>query len=115
MNQARLNEAKRLAARQYQVRIFADETADGEPGFYAITPEMPGCVSDGATVEEAKENLESARVDFIYFMLEDGLSIPDPQLAMSPVRIDMFEYMGLDLEPCQREDPAGARIILAYS
>ena len=113
MNKVRLKEAKRLAARQYQIRIFADETTDGEPGYYAMIPEMPGCVSDGATVEEAKENLESARVDFIYFLLEDGLSVPEPQVASSPVRIDMFEYMGLGFEPSRREVLDGTRIVSA--
>lgn len=113
MNKARLKKAKRLAARQYQVRIFADETTDGEPGYYAMMPEMPGCVSDGATVEEAKENLESARVDFIYFLLEDGLTVPEPKMASSPVRIDMFEYMGLDVVPPRPEVLEGANIVTA--
>ena len=113
MNKARLIEAERLAAREYQVRVFADETTDGEPGYYAMTPEMPGCVSDGATVEEAKKNLESARVDFIYFLLEDGLTIPEPQLANSPVRIDMFEYMGIDIAPEYQQTIDRARIVSA--
>ena len=54
MNEKMLENAKRLAARPYQIRIFADETTDGDPGYYAMIPELPGCVSDGATVEQAK-------------------------------------------------------------
>ena len=39
---------------------------------------MPGCVSHGATVAEAMEWIELAKVDFIYFYLEDGLTPPEP-------------------------------------
>ena len=111
MNSKRLKKAKRLAKRAYQIRIFADATTDGEAGYYAIVPELPGCVSDGATVEEAKQNLESAKVDFIYFLLEDGLTVPEPQLVASTVRIDMFEYMGADSAYNQQEGLNNARIV----
>ena len=113
MNEKMLENAKRLAARPYQIRIFADETTDGDPGYYAMIPELPGCVSDGATVEEAKKNLEAAKVDFIYFLLQDGLTIPEPQLAGSSVRIDMFEYLGVELPLPQQERPDRARTISA--
>lgn len=113
MNRKRLMKAKQLAARPYQMRIFADETADGDPGYYAMIPELPGCVSDGDTVEEAKQNVESAKVDFIYFLLEDGLAVPEPQLMATPVRINMFEYLGIDSVPAHQEGLEGARIVSA--
>ena len=96
MNKKRLKKAKRLAARPYQMRIFADVTTDGEPGYYATIPELPGCVSDGDTVEEAKQNLQSAKVGFIYFLLEDKLEVPDPQYFESHVSIDLSEYIGVE-------------------
>ena len=92
MDSQRLEKAKQLAARPYQMRIFADETTDGEPGYYAVIPEMPGCASDGETVEEAKKNLELALVDFIYFLLEDGLPVPEPQLIDANFSLNMRDY-----------------------
>ena len=74
------------------MHFFADETTGGEPGFYVRIPEMTGCVSDGETIEEAKQNLEDAKVYFIYFLPEDGLSVPEPRLLGTNVSIDMNEY-----------------------
>ncbi len=113
MNSKRLMKAKQLAARPYQMRVFADLTTDGEPGYYAMIPELPGCVSDGDTVEEARQNVESAKVDFIYFLLEDGLDVPKPQLMATPVRINMLEYLGVDSVLAHQEGFEGARIVSA--
>lgn len=99
MNEERFREAKRLADRPYQVHIFPDETTDGEPGYFVRIPEMPGCVSDGDTVEEAKRHLELAKVDFIYFLLEDGLPVPEPQLFNTSVILNMRDYMNKDESP----------------
>ena len=92
MNEERFQEAKRLADRPYQAHIFPDETTDGKPGYFVRIPEMPGCVSDGETVEEAKKNLELAKVDFIYFLLEDGLPVPEPRLLNTNVILNMRDY-----------------------
>lgn len=40
----------------YKVRLIEDE----EGGFAAICPELPGCVSQGDTEEEAMANVEEA-------------------------------------------------------
>lgn len=78
LDQTRWQEAKKLAARPYQLHFFPDESTVGETGYYVRVPEMPGCVSDGATVEEARNNIQDALVDFIYFLLEDGMEVPEP-------------------------------------
>ena len=78
MNKALLAKAKKLAERPYEIQLIPDIDTDGDPVVYARIPEMPGCVSHGATVEEAMEWIEMAKVDFIYFYLEDGLIPPEP-------------------------------------
>ena len=78
MKKKLLKRAKKLAARPYQVHIIPDYDTDGNPVFFARIPEMPGCVAHGDCIEEAKEWLELAKVDFIYFYLEDGLMPPEP-------------------------------------
>ncbi len=71
--------AKELATRPYQIDYFAERDDDGKPYYFVEVLEMPGCHSDGETIEEARENVQSALVDFIYFLLEDGVDIPEPQ------------------------------------
>lgn len=92
MDEQRLRRARELASRAYQVHVFPDESTNGDPGFVASIPELPICMSDGETVEEAKNNLESAKVDFIYFLLEDGLPVPEPRLLGSYTCIDMSDF-----------------------
>lgn len=78
MKKKLLKRAKKLAARPYQVQIVPDYDTDGNPVFFARIPEMPGCVAHGDTIDEAKEWLGLAKIDFIYFFLEDGMMPPEP-------------------------------------
>lgn len=94
MNQDRLTCAEELASRPYQIELQAYETLDGQTYFFGRVPEMPGCVSDGDTEQEAKANVKSAMVDFIYFLLEDGLPVPEPKLLGQRVCVNMSEYTG---------------------
>ncbi len=94
LNPEILRRAQALAKQPYQARIFLDETTEGEPVYVALVPEMPGCHTHGDTEEEAREWLESAKVDFIYFLLADGLDVPAPQEIGHHVSIDMSEFSG---------------------
>lgn len=101
MNKLILRRAREMASRAYQVHVFPDESTDGEPGFVATVPELPICMADGATVEEAKRNLESAKIDFIYFLLEDRLPVPEPRLLGSYTQVNMSDYLVLEDETAQ--------------
>jgi predicted RNase H-like HicB family nuclease len=78
MNEKLWEHAQDLAARKYDVEVLRDETTDGQPIFLARNPELSGCKAQGTTIEEALSNLIEARADYIYGLLEDGLSVPDP-------------------------------------
>lgn len=78
MNKKLLKKAKKLAARHYNVQYVPDVDTDGNSVVFARIPEMPGCVAHGDTVEEAMEWIELAKIDFIYFYLEDGMMPPEP-------------------------------------
>ncbi|MCW6169456.1 MAG: type II toxin-antitoxin system HicB family antitoxin [Thermoplasmatales archaeon] len=48
-----------------------------EDGIYVVTvPALPGCISDGRTVEEAMSNIKEAIQGFIDDMNADGEAIP---------------------------------------
>jgi len=71
-------EAAKLADRPYSVQLAWDMTVDGHRVYVASHPELPGCLGQGSTPEEAVGDLRSATIEFISSLLEDGLSIPAP-------------------------------------
>lgn len=83
--------AKELATRPHQIVYFSERDDAGKPYFFVEVLEMPGCHSDGETIEEARENVQSALVDFIYFLLEDGMDIPEPQFGNRNVVVNRYE------------------------
>ena len=58
-------------------RIGLEQDEDG--GFVAHHPELPGCVAQGETPDEAVDSLRAARELWIEVRLEDGLSVPEPK------------------------------------
>ena len=57
--------------------ICLEHLSNGTPVYMANDPRLPGCFSDGATVAEARANLQTARLDYIDSMIENGLEPPD--------------------------------------
>ena len=56
---------------------FTVVMAKDEDGIYVVTvPALPGCISDGRTVEEAMSNIKEAIRGFIEDMKADGETIP---------------------------------------
>lgn len=50
----------------------------GEDGYWvAECPSLPGCVSQGATREEAIRNVKEAMEGYILALEEDGLPVPE--------------------------------------
>ena len=47
-------------------------------GFFASISLLPGCMSDGETLEEAYGNIEDAKKEWLVSMLERRMSIPEP-------------------------------------
>ena len=91
--------AIQLANRPYTTIVFRDMTTDGEYGYVAINPQLPGCMSDGDTPDEAIHNLLDARTLYIETSLEDGLPVPDPILAPNlRIVVDMTELLGDEID-----------------
>lgn len=59
----------------YPIVIYPEE----EGGFVAEIEELPGCLTEGETLEETAEKIESARRAWIEVAYEDKLEIPLPR------------------------------------
>jgi antitoxin HicB len=62
---------------RYRIVLWPLATADGG-GWAAEVPELPGCLSDGDTPQQAVENVMDAIGCWIEAAEEDGRPIPEP-------------------------------------
>ncbi len=54
----------------------------GEDGYWvAECPSLPGCVSQGATREEAVSNIREAIEGYVQVLKEDGLPVPEEKFS----------------------------------
>ncbi len=51
------------------------EKAEGN--YSAYSPDLPGCVATGATLEDVEKNMHEALEMHVQGLLEDGLPIPE--------------------------------------
>lgn len=56
----------------YTVFIFKEE----EGGYWASVPELPGCATQGDSVEEIKENIKDAIEEYLHALEFAGRPIP---------------------------------------
>ena len=59
----------------------------GERNYSAYVPDLPGCVSVGDTLEEAKAEIREAIRFHLVGMQEDGLAIPKPSSRAEYVEV----------------------------
>jgi len=55
--------------------------------YSAYVPDLPGCITTGATVEETARNIREAIEFHLEGMREDGLPIPQPQTVVAEVEV----------------------------
>jgi antitoxin HicB len=56
-------------------------TREDEATWFARVVELPGCMTEGDTPEEAADMIQDALAAWLEVALEDGLPIPEPQKA----------------------------------
>jgi predicted RNase H-like HicB family nuclease len=61
---------------KYEIIIY---WSDADHAFVAEVPELPGCMADGATYEEALANAEVIIQEWIETAKELGRPIPEPK------------------------------------
>lgn len=57
----------------YTVELYPDKE---EGGYTAIVPSLPGCVTQGSTIDETLERAKEAIAAYIECLKEDGKEIP---------------------------------------
>jgi predicted RNase H-like HicB family nuclease len=78
MNDDLFEKAKQLAARPYPFRVYRDAESDPDVMYLAENVDLDGCMAQGSTQKEAIQNLADARIDYMAFLLEKGLPVPEP-------------------------------------
>ncbi|MBW4454385.1 MAG: type II toxin-antitoxin system HicB family antitoxin [Nostoc indistinguendum CM1-VF10] len=58
--------------------------------YSAYVPDLPGCVTTGATLEEVKQMIAEAIEFHLEGMLEDGLPIPKPTSIAHEVEVTNY-------------------------
>jgi len=61
---------------KYEVILYWSEE---DQAFIAEIPELPGCMADGITYQEALENVEVIAKEWIEATREQGRAIPEPK------------------------------------
>ena len=69
--------------RFYHFEIVIEKEPDG-PGYLAYSPTLPGCFSNGQTVEDAKRNIREAIQQHLEVLQEKGEPIPQPGTGNPP-------------------------------
>lgn len=67
-------EVERYMTKPYRIELTPDEG-----GWFVRIPELPYCMSQGDTVEEAMDMIRDAQRGWLMVALENGDSIPEPQ------------------------------------
>ena len=66
---------KRKAIRALSYSVFYQQAAEG--GYVAFVPALPGCHTQGETLEEAERNVEEAVALYLDSLLAHGEPIPE--------------------------------------
>jgi predicted RNase H-like HicB family nuclease len=57
-------------------------------GFSAYSPDLLGCVSTGATVEEVESNMHEAIEFHLDGLRQEGVPVPEPRSASAYVEVN---------------------------
>ena len=68
----------RRPVQYYTFEIVIEKEAEDE-GYSAYSPSLPGCFSNGRTVEEAKQNIRDAIQQHLQSLLAHGQPIPQSE------------------------------------
>ena len=101
---------------QYTIVVSPDE---GDEGFFAMIPDLQGCIGDGDTPQEAVVDVLNAYNEWRSAQLDRGAEIPEPGAdqaefdAFMEVQTERIETLEKDLETAKlRIKELEARLVL---
>jgi len=62
----------------YSFEIVIEKEED-DAGYFAYSPSLPGCFSNGLTIEETKQNIREALQQHLLSLREHSLPIPQKE------------------------------------
>ncbi len=71
--------------KKHSYTVLLDRQPDG--GYHVFCPVLPGCHSEGDTVDEALKNVEEAIEVYIESLKAHGESVPEEHLLIKPMEI----------------------------
>ncbi len=60
-----------------------------ENNYSAYVPDLPGCITTGATIDEIKQLIREAIEFHLDGMIEEGLPIPEPTTVTDKVEVEI--------------------------
>lgn len=63
----------------YRIALVHDHDDEGNAGWVAEVEDLPGCIAQGRTADEAIERLQDAMISWLSVALEDEKEIPEPR------------------------------------
>jgi predicted RNase H-like HicB family nuclease len=74
-------------ARTLSYKVVLEPAEEG--GYTAYAPSLPGCVSEGATYQEALDNMREAIQGWLEVALEFGDEIPSSHILTEAVEVSL--------------------------
>ncbi len=85
MKHKKHNSTKRERSSEYSFTVFFEPAAEG--GYVVTCPALPGLVTEGDTLAEAREMARDAIRAYLESLRKDGEAIPsDPKFVSDPVK-----------------------------
>ena len=98
------HEAEQIAASGYQLQVEREDAHDGQPIYIAYVLEIPECVAQGNSPEQAMAELRILMVDVIAYMLESGLEAPSPTTRLGSATVQVGDSQSaLDITTIARK------------
>ncbi|MGH7792511.1 MAG: type II toxin-antitoxin system HicB family antitoxin [Thermodesulfobacteriota bacterium] len=69
-----------MAAKEYSYTVFFEPAPEG--GYIVTVPALPGLVTEGDTLDEAREMARDAIRAYLESLIKDGESIPEEEGTM---------------------------------
>jgi len=58
-----------------------------EGGYHVFCPVLPGCHTQGESIDEGLQNIREAIQLYIASLVEDGLQVPEEDIFIKPIEI----------------------------